>query len=101
MTPFHSHLHRDDVRMRILECPPPLKGESLETYTWEAREFLKSPRDFFTVADLFKYSHIVTEDRHAEVMSDMISQAGLVEFARVFHSHVKEPHYYVLYKQYK
>eukprot|EP00938_MAST-03A_sp_MAST-3A-sp1_P000447 g447.t1 len=99
MTPFHSHLHRDNVRMRILECPPPLKGESLETYTWEAREFLKSPRDFFTVTDLTKYSHIVTEDRYAEVMSDLINQAGLVEFARVFHSHVEEPHYYVLYRQ--
>ena len=36
---FVSVTHHFDVRMRILECPPPLKGESLETYTWEAREF--------------------------------------------------------------
>jgi len=101
MTPFHCHLHRGpQVEMRILECPPPL-NHNAQNYTWEAGEFLKSPRDFVhnSEIDLSEYSHIVTEDRHAEKLGDIISSAGHVEFARLFHSHVEDPNYYVLFRK--
>ncbi|XP_062326533.1 GPI mannosyltransferase 3 [Osmerus eperlanus] len=89
-TPFYSHVHCP-MRMRFLECPPDLHGNS--SYVDEAEHFFDDP--LLWLRDSFPYksslpTHLVLFDVLEKEISVFLKGNKYIRSAEIFHTHMPE-----------